>query len=477
MIATKTASERTAVRLRDIKATRYDAASLDEENAKHWQYAGSLSANAANAPEIRRRLRNRARYEFANNCYCRGIAKTVANVTIGTEMRPQIVGVTQDVGRPWEKLFTAWSRTIQLPEKLRTMRIARMIDGEAFALLTTNLGLASLLSLDVQLIECDRVTENRGVISPAGNIDGILLDAFGNPESYAVLPTHPGDYQFVAAEPDYVPAASVLHYFSADRPEQRRGIPEITAALPLFAQLRRYTLAVIAAAETAADYSAILYTDKPADGEAVKSAEYFIPVEIERRMMTQVPDGWKLEQFQAVQPTTTYPAFKQEILNEIARCLNVPYNIAAGNSAAYNYASGRLDHRIFHDEIANARADLENNFLSRIWAAFAREVASLVSVGALELPELPPEATIAWHWDEPEHVDPQKEADAAETRIRSGVSTYAEEIGKRGRDWEEVFAQRAMEQKRAQELGLTLAFESAAKPPMEPGNETSNDPA
>ena len=47
---------------------------------------------------------------------------------------------------------------------------------------------------------------------------------------------------------DRVPAAAVIHYFRTDRPGQRRGIPEITPALPLFAQLRRYTLAVIAAA-------------------------------------------------------------------------------------------------------------------------------------------------------------------------------------------------------------------------------------
>ncbi len=60
----------------------------------------------------------------------------------------------------------------------------------------------------------------------------------------------------------------MIHYFRADRPGQSRGIPEITPALPLFAQLRRYTLAVLAAAETAADFAAVLYTDAPANGEA-----------------------------------------------------------------------------------------------------------------------------------------------------------------------------------------------------------------
>ncbi len=35
----------------------------------------------------------------------------------------------------------------------------------------------------------------------------------------------------------------------------------------------------------------------------------------------------------AEQPATTYAEFKREILNEIARCLNMPFNVAAGNSS------------------------------------------------------------------------------------------------------------------------------------------------
>ena len=45
---------------------------------------------------------------------------------------------------------------------------------------------------------------------------------------------------------------------------------------------------------------------------------------------------------QAEQPTTTFAEFKHEILNKIARCLNMPFNVGAGNSSGYNYASERL---------------------------------------------------------------------------------------------------------------------------------------
>lgn len=77
--------------------------------------------------------------------------------------------------------------------------------------------------------------------------------------------------------------AGLIHYYRVERPGQSRGIPEITPAIPLFAQLRRYTLAVIAAAETAADFAAVLYTDAPANGEA-DAVEPMDLVELERRM-------------------------------------------------------------------------------------------------------------------------------------------------------------------------------------------------
>ena len=122
----------------------------------------------------------------------------------------------------------------------------------------------------------------------------------------------------------------MIHYFRADRPGQSRGIPEITPALPLFAQLRRYTLAVLAAAETAADFAAVLYTDAPANGEA-DPVEPMDLVELERRMATVLPGGWKLGPDPGRATGDDLREFKKEILNEIARCLNMPFNVAAGN--------------------------------------------------------------------------------------------------------------------------------------------------
>ena len=61
-------------------------------------------------------------------------------------------------------------------------------------------------------------------------------------------------------------------------------------------------------------------------------------------MLLTMPEGWDATQFKPEQPTSSYKEFKGEILNEMGRCLNAPFNVIAGNSSGYNYSSGRLDH-------------------------------------------------------------------------------------------------------------------------------------
>jgi capsid protein len=90
-------------------------------------------------------------------------------------------------------------------------------------------------------------------------------------------------------------------------------------------------------------------------------------------MMTTLPAGWKMGQFKAEQPTNTYEAFKREVLNEIARCLNMPYNIAAGNSSSYNYASGRLDHQTYYKSLRVEQTGVALTLLDPIFMAWVEE--------------------------------------------------------------------------------------------------------
>jgi len=451
-----------------VLRAKFDAAQSTSDNRRHWANADGLSADAAASAEVRRTLRNRSRYEVANNSYARGIVLTLANDVIGTGPRLQMLlanGDSAEANQTIEREFAAWAKAVDLPAKLRTMRMARAQDGEAFAVLFSNDALDSPVKLDLKLIEAEQVTAAMSQSARSDGIDGIVFDEFGNPKEYHVLKQHPGGGKGgLDAKVEKVPAASMIHWFRADRPGQSRGLPDILPALPLFAQLRRYTLAVIAAAESAANIAIFMKTTAPAGGEAAE-VEPMATMEFEPNMAVFGPEGWEPTQIRAEQPATTYGEFKREILNEIARCLNMPYNIAACNSSGYNYSSGRLDHQTYFKSIRVDQAHCEAVVLDRILTAWLAEAVKVFGLGELE------DATHQWFWDGHEHVDPAKEAAAQEKRLGNHTTTLAHEYARAGKDWETELRQRAKEVTLMKELGLTTA--QAVPAPAKP--ESADD--
>jgi capsid protein len=432
---------------------RFDAAQTTHDNRRHWAAAGNLSADAEASPVVRQILRNRARYEISNNSYAKGIVLTLANDVIGTGPRLQMLTEHDELNRRIEQDFMLWSAAVRLPEKLRTMRMARCQDGEAFGIMGTNPRVMHEVKLDIMLIEADQITSGFGISLDSGEIDGITFDAFGNPDSYRILKQHPGGTQFSRYdEAVIIPAEAMLHCFRMDRPGQHRGVPELTPALPIFSQLRRFTLAVLTAAEAAADFAGILYTDAPPNGEA-DEVDPMALVELERNMLLTMPGGWKMDQLDPKQPATTYAEYVDKLIDEAVRCVLMPSNIAKGNSSGYNYASGRLDHQVYFKAIRVDQSFIASAILDRILIGWLREYFLLY-------PEINRTIRLLiqphnWFFDSLQTVDPFKESRALEIRLANNITTLANEYAVQGRDWESELRQLAREKKLMRELGLT----------------------
>ncbi|GIW78784.1 MAG: hypothetical protein KatS3mg105_0591 [Gemmatales bacterium] len=199
-----------------------------------------------------------------------------------------------------------------------------------------------------------------------------------------------------------------MHWYRVDRPGQSRGIPEITPALPLFAQLRRYTLAVLSAAEAVAEMGAILLESTANPDDETEEPEPFDKLELERGMMTTLPAGMKASQMRPEQPATTYGDFKNHLLREIGRCLGTPFNVVSGDSSSYNYSSARLDHQTYFKSIRVEQAQLECVVLDRLLAAWLDEAALIPGFLPANLGPFA-DWPHQWFWYGHEHVDPAKE--------------------------------------------------------------------
>ena len=459
---------------------RYDAAQTTPDNSRYWASADGLSADAALNAGVRRILRNRSRYEVANNSYAAGVIDTLAGDCIGTGPRLQITNWDVPQSQEVERAFAEWSESISLYEKLLVMRKAKATDGEAFAILTENPRVAGPIKLDVVLIEADRVQSPAFGTNPA-DIDGVEIDTFGDPVAYSILKAHPGSPfgASVLLPGDYftLDAERVVHWFKKERPEQHRGIPEIAPSLSLFADLRRFTKAVTASAETAADFAVLLKSDAPASvtDDFETESDVALPqplvdeVPIEKRTGTVLPAGWDATQMKAEQPCSTYAEFKRELLAEIGRCLCVPVNIISGDSSQHNYASGRLDHQVYHKAIRLEQKSCERVVLRPIFGAWLREYNLQARMTGRA--ELPASARVAWYWDGFEHVDPQKTANAEKTLLECGLATMGGILAKQGIDLEEHIAQMAYEKQLLERYGLDRPVYHAAPAAADPVTE------
>ena len=448
---------RQTVAVRRPVRARYDAAQNGADNRRHWANSDALDAVRANSSAVRARLRNRARYEIDNNSYAKGITLTLANDTIGTGPRLQMLTDDPLLNDAIEREWMIWGKSRKLAAKLRTMKLSKTGPGEAFGLMFSNTSKPSLITLDMRLVDADQIDTPP---TTEGFTDGIKFDEFGEPTEYALLNSHPGGLS-ASAGFTAIPAAHMLHWFRHDRPGQIRGISELTAALNLFALLRRYTLAVVTSSEMAAEFTMFLKTNGPPGEDADKiEDDSFTEVDIERNLMTTLPEGWDISQLKPEQPITTYSEFQKSILNEVARCLNMPFNVAAGNSEGYNYASGRLDHQVYFKSIDVEQEDCESNVLDPLLAAFLAE-------GSLTFGWKLPITDHQWFWPGREHVDPAKEAIAQKLRLENMTTTLAAEYARQGKDWKTQVAQIAAERKMIREMGLTLE-DVEPNPPLEP---------
>lgn len=457
---------------RVIRAS-YDAAATTIENQRHWTWADYLSADASLRPDVRKVIRSRARYELQeNNCYGFGLANTLATDTIGTGPRLQISGFSDSYNQQIEIAFHRWMVAVGFCEKLTTLRLAKMIDGESVARFITNITLDDPVSLDLQLIECDQLSSpSWEAIITDTYVDGIQLDRFGNPIAYDILRYHPGANFWNSVDPfkfDRYPKDQIIHIFKQRRPGQHRGISEFAPALPLFAFLRRFTLATVAAAETAASVAQVVHTDAPIPEEleeefaAMTFDKYMEAIPIDRNSATVLPNQWKLSQFMAEHPATTYQMFKRELVSEIGRVIGMPANIALADSGESNYSSARFDHLGYERVIKTEQSYLARSVLDRVFAEWLVE-ASLVGVLPARVRDkvllyndrfgrrgLASSVEHAWHWDGLRDADQQQAAQAERLKMQNGTTHRARAYAEQGLDYE------VEDRKAAASLGMTV---------------------
>jgi capsid protein len=460
----------------------YDSASTTDENKRHWAEARNNTPLTVNSPDTRRKLRIRARYEHDNNCYLSGMVSTVSKDMIGSSP-PKLQLMTEDrtfnsfVEDEWRK----WgeSKTVNLTQKLKLLDSTKIIEGEGFFLFHSDeqTERETNYSINPQVLSAARVTDPHfSMFKPDSSIyndDGVLINLqTGRPEGYMLTDLTSEVYGNINVfqRGHYVSAKYLHQWFTPTRPQQYRGVCEVQAALTKFSYLRRYSLATVAAAEFAACLAGVMKTNQPLqDGPAI--VKDYSQVELVRNMLISLPEGWEASQFEPKQPIAQYADFINTELREIGRLLDIPRGVMLGDSSAYNYSSARMDYQGYDARIIYYRGQFIIIILDPLFAEWYVEflmyhsnnpdktIQALIRSNTVYAPNgqvIIPRHT--WQFSKRESIDPEKDANAAKTRMSIGLSNPAIEAAALGYDWEELLETYKKIIQRLSELGLTDLF-------------------
>lgn len=464
-----------STRAQSWKRGRFEGAEANRLNSAHWANVNGQHINKEIAADLAT-LRDRSNFELANNAMAAGVVSTYVCDVVGRD-GPTLQVVSDrsaSYGKRLEDLFWKFWELPDLNGQLSGADLLQLWvrslwpNGEYFYQYAP---VEDAIDFRLNTIAPQRVQTPLGQLNNRLITLGVLRTETGRPETYYITQEdfHELTYPNVAAYRT-VPARDMGHSFMVLEPGQARGVPWLASALSVIADLRDYNVQVMDAARQAADYAIILArADENAAYADVNEA-----VEIERRMIVNAPPGWTPHQMKPEQPSTQYKDFVESRLRELGRAVNMPLMMVLLDSQGHNYSSARFDGQIYARGIQQLQAQIERRDLNRILSRL-QDRAELAGL----LPRRPDDVRFVWTWPSLPSVDPVKDAQAAEIRLRTGVSNLIRELSAGGYDLDDHIAalKRVVDSYKAAGLSLPVYDTTATviKPDEDEGKKKQDE--
>lgn len=392
-------------------------------------------------------LRVRARALVQNSPYIsRGLESLVSNI-IGTGISPRSLASNADA---IDQLWNDWCRVADADGRLDLYGLqaaayrAMEQDGEVLIRLRNRRAEDGLpVPLQLQLLEIDWLDSSKnGTNGPNCITNGIEYDVLGRVAAYWLYDQHPGEinaYNRGRASSYPVPAASMIHLYSPNRPGQGRGFTRMAPIiarvrdLQLYedAELQRKNLETRLSVLASGDVASMSMTES--DSEAAVRATGELGT-LASGGITQVPAGVNLT---VVEPKAApgYVDYVKYQLHLIAAGMGVTYEMLTGDVREVNFSSARVALLEFRRGAEQTQwLTLIPKMLDPIWRAF---IDAAVLSGKLRSADY----TLDWSTPKWDYVNPEQDVKADLAEISGGLSTISEKLRRRGYKPELVFAE------------------------------------
>ncbi|MEM1430018.1 MAG: phage portal protein [Pseudomonadota bacterium] len=486
----------------------YEATDRNNKSLALWNPT-MRSADGDVLPD-KRRLDARARDLLRNDAYARAGTALRSSSIVGSRYaltaKPmgRLLGPTFD--ETWEEEFQEevearfslwgegpdnWVDAARLNTFTEMVRLAVGVHAACGEVLSTAEWMRSAArpyQTAIQMIDVDRLSNPSNRVTQDNRLrGGIERDRFGAPFAYYIRLRHPADWQY----PDKfqwkrVPIRKpwgrlqVIHIFEQYRPDQSRGVAEMTTALKQMRMTGKFQDIVLQNAIVQATYAAAIESELPSaeafatiGGVEDISEKYANTAAAYLSKVSEYSSGAKNLQLDGVKIPHLFPGtklnlmplgkggplgqdFEKSLLRYVAASLGVSYEQLTQDYSNTNYSSAKAAMAETWKRMNVLKQQVADRFASivyRLWLEEAinkRQIESLPAVARregwfYEAQRLDAISNANWIGASKGQVEELKETQAAVLRLKHNLTTHEQEAARLGLDWRLLLKQRKRE--------------------------------
>lgn len=412
-------------------------------------------------------LRDQSRDADRKNGYFRAMADRVTTNLIGTGIVP--VPPSPKARQIWNE-WTDYADAAGVLDFYGLEALATrgtVVSGETFTRFRTRYpsDMPGIVPLQLQVLEADYVPLDKEELTATGYIQqGVEIDRIGRRQAYWMYRQHPADQ---AVTPYYdpipvrVPATEVIHLYDAmSRPGQIRGEPWLTRALAKLKELDAYDDAELVRKKISALLVGFIQKDLPQGmtaedlkeewGDDASIEDGVGQITLEPGSLNQLAMGEKVEWSSPQDVGGQYEVFMRQQLRSLAAFAGILYEQLTGDYGNLNDRTWRAAFNEFKRRCEMLQHHIVVfQFCRPVWRRW-REVA--IAAGMLTAEEAP--AMVKWVAQSWPYINPKQDIEATQMEIRAGLASRQEKATERGRLIDEIDAEQAEDNARADAAGL-----------------------
>lgn len=429
-------------------------------------------------------LRAKSRSLYMNNDLAGAALKKMRTKTVGSGLLPKptinytYLGIDREKAKELERIiknkFNAWalsknsdaSRMFSFYELQSLLQLSWVMNGDAFAIPLRKTRKGINIELCVQLLEADRVTNP---LNPNKYTkSGIEFDKSGELLNYYIASAHPGESASYTVNKypafNSLGRKNILHIFEPERIGQRRGVPILAPIIFSLKQLGKYKSSELTAAVINAMIGIIIESEEaendgfvggfgtPMEDEVENTA---IPkketkITLDHGTMVVGKPGEKIKEFSTTRPNKNFKEFVEAICEEMGANLEISKEVLM-SSFKNSYSAAKASLEEAHQRFQVSRKILERTFCQPIYEEFILE---LIKNGDIDCPRFFEDEAVRyaftrciWVGAGKSSLDPLKDANANGKELENYTTTRSIIAATSGYDYEEIYRERAEEEK------------------------------